>query len=62
VIAEASSGRLVGAHIFAANAASVLGEATLAIEHGLTARDVAETVHAYPTPSELFRWACARLV
>lgn len=62
VIARASDGRLLGVHLLCANAATVAGEASLAVAHGLTARDVASTIHPYPTASELFRWACARAV
>jgi pyruvate/2-oxoglutarate dehydrogenase complex dihydrolipoamide dehydrogenase (E3) component len=61
VITEGDTGRLVGAHFVCAQASTLVGEACLAIQHRLTAADVASTVHAYPTASELFRWACARL-
>ena len=62
VIADSASGRLLGAHFICARGSTLAGEACLAIQHGLTARDVASTVHPYPTASELFRWACAKLV
>ncbi len=62
VIADAASGRLLGAHFICARGSTLVGEACLAIQHGLTARDVASTVHPYPSASELFRWACAKLV
>jgi probable pyridine nucleotide-disulfide oxidoreductase len=62
VIADADTGVLLGAHFVCARGSTLVGEACLAIQHGLTARDVASTVHPYPTASELFRWACARLV
>jgi pyruvate/2-oxoglutarate dehydrogenase complex dihydrolipoamide dehydrogenase (E3) component len=62
VLAEASTGRLVGAHFICARASTIVGEAALAIQHKLTVRDVASTIHPYPTASELFRWACAKLV
>lgn len=62
VIANAETGVLIGAHFICARGSSLVGEACLAIQHGLTARQVASTVHPYPTASELFRWACARAV
>ncbi len=62
VIADAATGRLLGAHFICARGSTLAGEACLAIQHGLTARDVASTVHPYPSASELFRWACAKLV
>lgn len=61
VITDAGTGRLLGAHFICARGSTVVGEACLAIQHRMTARDVASTVHPYPTASELFRWACAQL-
>ena len=61
VIADGDSGVLVGAHFVCARGSTLVGEACLAIQHRLTASQVASTVHPYPTASELFRWACARL-
>lgn len=62
VIADAETGELLGAHFVCARGSTLVGEACLAIQHGVTARLVASTVHPYPTASELFRWACAKLV
>jgi len=62
VVVDGSSGRILGAHFLFERASAVVGEACLAIQHGLTARQVAETIHPYPTASEIFRWACARAV
>jgi pyruvate/2-oxoglutarate dehydrogenase complex dihydrolipoamide dehydrogenase (E3) component len=62
IIAEAGTGRLLGAHFICARGSTLVGEACLAIQNGLTARQVASTIHPYPTASELFRWACAQLV
>ncbi len=60
VIADAG-GTLLGAHFVCAQGSTLAGEASLAIAHGMTAKDVASTIHPYPTASELFRWACAKL-
>jgi pyruvate/2-oxoglutarate dehydrogenase complex dihydrolipoamide dehydrogenase (E3) component len=62
VIADEETGVLLGAHFVCARGSTLVGEACLAIQHGLTARQVASTIHPYPTASELFRWACAKLV
>ncbi|MCK6565550.1 MAG: NAD(P)/FAD-dependent oxidoreductase [Dehalococcoidia bacterium] len=62
VIADGDTGTLLGAHFLCARGSTLVGEACLAIQHGLTARQVASTIHPYPTASELFRWACAKLV
>src|SRR5690606_4731655 len=56
VITDAETGRLLGAHFICDRASTLVGEACLAIQHGLTARQVASTIHPYPTASELFRW------
>ncbi len=62
VIADADTGHLLGAHFICDRASTIVGEAALAIQHRLTARQVASTIHPYPTASELFRWACAKAV
>lgn len=62
VVAHAETGVLLGAHFVYARGSTLVSEACLAIQHGLTVRQVAETIHPYPTASELFRWACAKLV
>ncbi len=62
VIVDDESGVILGAHFICAGGSTLVGEACLAIQHGLTARQVAETVHPYPTASELFRWVCASAV
>ena len=59
VVCDAKTGQLLGAHFFCAQASTLAGEAALAIQMRLTARQVADCIHPYPTPSELFRWACA---
>ncbi len=61
VIADEATGRLLGAHFVCARGSTLVGEACLAIQHGLSAHQVASTIHPYPTASELFRWACAKL-
>lgn len=62
VIADEETGVLLGAHFVCARGSTLVGEACLAIQHNLTARQVASTIHPYPTASELFRWACAKIV
>jgi pyruvate/2-oxoglutarate dehydrogenase complex dihydrolipoamide dehydrogenase (E3) component len=42
-------GRVVGATIVGPRAGESVGEATLAIQNGLRARDIASTTHPYPT-------------
>jgi mercuric reductase len=52
LVAEEETGRLVGAHVLAAEAGEVIQEATLAVRFGLTVQDIAETFHPYLTMAE----------
>jgi dihydrolipoamide dehydrogenase len=54
VIAEAESGKLLGAHIIGPRATDLIAEATLAIQNGLTLEQVDLTIHAHPTLPESF--------
>jgi len=53
-IADASSGRLLGAAVVGAHATDLIAEAALAIRNELTVDDVGGTIHAHPTFSELW--------
>jgi dihydrolipoamide dehydrogenase len=44
--------RILGAHILGPSASDLIAELTLAMRRGLTARDIAETIHIHPTLSE----------
>lgn len=52
LIAEEGRGRLLGAHVLAAEAGEVIQEATLAIRFGLTVQDLINTFHPYLTMAE----------
>ena len=52
VIAEASSGRILGVHILGAHAADLVHEAALAMQVGATMTQVAGMIHAHPTLAE----------
>lgn len=52
LVAEQETGRLLGAHVLAAEAGEVIQEATLAIRFGLTVQDVVDTFHPYLTMVE----------
>lgn len=60
VIAE-QDGTLIGASIVSPRAGEMIHELTLAIQHRLTAQDVAGTIHAFPTWSEAVRTACNKI-
>ncbi len=52
LVSDAETDRLLGAHMIGPEVAELLGEATLAIEMGATADDMALTVHTHPTLPE----------
>ena len=54
VIADAATGRLLGAHILGAHAADLIHEAALAMETGATVSQIAHMIHAHPTLAEGF--------
>ena len=54
LISEKGSGRILGVHLTGPHATDLIGEAALAVTKGLTAADLAETVHPHPTLSEIF--------
>ena len=61
VIADAQSDRLLGVHIFGPQASHLIGEAVLALEMCASAEDLARTMHAHPTLSEVLREAAAHV-
>ena len=50
LICEQESGKVVGAHIAGAHATDLVAEVALAMQKGMTAADIAHTIHAHPTP------------
>ena len=57
LVAERRSGRLLGAHMLAPEAGDSIQTAALAIKHGMTASDLAETVFPYLTTVEALKLA-----
>ena len=54
VVADAGSGKLLGAHIIGPRATDLIAEATLAIQNALTLEQIDLTIHAHPTLPESF--------
>jgi dihydrolipoamide dehydrogenase len=52
IIADRHSDKILGTHIIGPHASELIHEAALAIEGGLTTRDIADIIHAHPTLSE----------
>ncbi|EFO98069.1 hypothetical protein CRE_20166, partial [Caenorhabditis remanei] len=57
VLADKQTDRMLGVHIIGPNAGEMIAEATLAMEYGASAEDVARVCHPHPTLSEAFREA-----
>lgn len=58
VLAEATTGRILGAHIVGAHGGDLIAELVLAMTKGATVEDVARTCHAHPAMSEAVKEAC----
>jgi dihydrolipoamide dehydrogenase len=54
-------GTLIGASVVSQHAGEVIHELGLAIQYRLTAAQLANTLHAFPTWSEAIRVACAKI-
>jgi pyruvate/2-oxoglutarate dehydrogenase complex dihydrolipoamide dehydrogenase (E3) component len=52
LVAERTTGRLLGAHMLAPEAADSIQTAALAIKHGLTVQELADTIFPYLTTVE----------
>jgi dihydrolipoamide dehydrogenase len=57
ILADKASDRVMGVHIIGPDAGTLIAEATLAIEFGASAEDIARTCHAHPTLSEALKEA-----
>jgi mercuric reductase len=57
MVADASTGKILGVHILADNAADIIHEAVLAVKHKLTIDDIIDTVHVFPTMAESIKLA-----
>jgi len=58
VMSDSETDRLLGMYIVGPLAGELIAEATLAIEYGASAEDIARTSHAHPTLSEAVKEAC----
>lgn len=52
VVADKASGRILGLHIIGGKASEMIGEATVAIQKGLTVEEMGRIIHPHPTMSE----------
>jgi dihydrolipoamide dehydrogenase len=54
---ETETGRLIAAHMMGPDVSELVGELTLAVRMGMSASDIADTIHPHPTISETLREA-----
>jgi dihydrolipoamide dehydrogenase len=52
IIADAATDRILGGHIIGPHASDLIHEIVVAMHRGLTAGDIADSIHAHPTLSE----------
>ena len=57
ILADATSDRVLGAHIIGPDAGNLIHEIVLTIEFGGSAEDVARTCHGHPTLNEAVKEA-----
>ncbi len=62
IISERSTGKILGVHIIGPHATDLIAEGTLAIRTGCRVKDLAETIHAHPTLSEVMGEAAFRAI
>ena len=53
IVAEKATGKVLGVHIIGPHATDLIAEGALAVNKGLTVKDLAHTIHAHPTLSEI---------
>ncbi len=53
IVSERGSGRILGVHIIGPHATDLIAEGVLAIRQGAGVQDLARTIHAHPTLSEI---------
>jgi dihydrolipoamide dehydrogenase len=61
LLCEPGSGKVLGMHVMGPGANELIAEGALAVQLGVTAREIAETIHAHPTLPEAVAEA-ARIV
>lgn len=58
VTARADNHKIIGGHIFGEDASILIEELSIAIQKGLTLEDIADSIHAHPTLSEIVMETC----
>ncbi len=53
IISDSDTGKILGVHIIGPHATDLIAEATLSIQKNCTVKELADTIHAHPTLSEI---------
>lgn len=62
LVSSADTGKLLGAQLVCPRATDLVAELAAAIEHGMTAAELAAVIHPHPTFSEMIREAVEALL
>jgi len=60
IVSDIETGRILGVHIIGPHATDLIAEGTLAVQTGCSVEDLAKTIHAHPTLSEVMGEAAFR--
>lgn len=61
IVAEGATGRILGASIVGAEANELIGAVAVAMRGGVSAWVLGDTLHPYPTRSEIVRWTADQI-
>lgn len=62
IVADRRTQRIVGVHLLADHADTLVGEAVLMVAGNITLRQLAEAIHPHPTRTEIFGDLARRLL
>ncbi len=62
IVSERDGGKILGVHIIGPHATDLIAEGTLAVRMGATVKDLAETIYAHPTLSEVIGEAAFKAI
>lgn len=60
IISDANTGRVLGVHLIGPHATDLIAEGALAVQNGLTLKQIVQTIHAHPTLSEIIMEAALK--
>jgi dihydrolipoamide dehydrogenase len=60
IVSDPGTGKILGVHLIGPHATDLIAEATLAIRKNCTVKELADTIHAHPTLSEIIMEAALK--